>query len=97
MCAWAGEKRRPPEIPRRPEIVHGLRNLVQNAVDFARARVEIRRDMEPGRGEVVGCHAGLVAQLLTLLDGIVIIAIGVLSLVVLEIEKHLLRDTFQKE
>jgi magnesium-transporting ATPase (P-type) len=34
---------------------------------------------------------------LTLLDGIVIIAIGVLSLVVLEIEKHLLRDMFQKE
>lgn len=34
---------------------------------------------------------------LTLLDGIVIIAIGVLSLVVLEIEKHLLRDRFQEE
>ncbi|PWE33472.1 two-component sensor histidine kinase [Maritimibacter sp. 55A14] len=28
-----------PEIWRRPEIIHGLRNLVQNAVDFAHARV----------------------------------------------------------
>ncbi len=35
---------RQPEIPRRPEIVHGLRNLVQNAVDFAASRVEIRLD-----------------------------------------------------
>ena len=29
----------PPNILRRPEIIHGLRNLVQNAVDFARAKV----------------------------------------------------------
>ncbi len=28
-----------PEILRRPEIIHGLRNLIQNAVDFARAEV----------------------------------------------------------
>lgn len=28
-----------PTVLRRPEIVHGLRNLVQNAVDFARSRV----------------------------------------------------------
>lgn len=28
-----------PLVLRRPEIIHGLRNLVQNAVDFARARV----------------------------------------------------------
>ena len=28
-----------PTILRRPEIIHGLRNLVQNAVDFARATV----------------------------------------------------------
>lgn len=32
----------PPEIPRAPEIIHGLRNLIQNAVDFAATRVEIR-------------------------------------------------------
>ncbi len=31
----------PPQIYRRPEIIHGLRNLVQNAVDFARASVWI--------------------------------------------------------
>ena len=30
-----------PVIHRRPEIVHGLRNLIQNAVDFAGERVEI--------------------------------------------------------
>ena len=28
-----------PSILRRPEIIHGLRNLVQNAVDFARSSV----------------------------------------------------------
>ncbi|WP_458792132.1 sensor histidine kinase RegB [Yoonia sp. MH D7] len=32
---------RQPIVPRRPEIVHGLRNLIQNAVDFAHSRVEI--------------------------------------------------------
>lgn len=30
-----------PNIMRRPEIIHGLRNLVQNAVDFAETTVEI--------------------------------------------------------
>ena len=30
-----------PSIPRRPEIIHGLRNLIQNAVDFAQDEVEI--------------------------------------------------------
>ncbi|MBR9837653.1 MAG: ActS/PrrB/RegB family redox-sensitive histidine kinase [Rhodobacteraceae bacterium] len=28
-----------PQILRRPEVIHGLRNLVQNAVDFARCQV----------------------------------------------------------
>jgi two-component system sensor histidine kinase RegB len=32
---------RQPTILRRPEIIHGLRNLVQNAVDFARSTVWI--------------------------------------------------------
>ncbi len=31
----------PPLILRRPEIIHGLRNLIQNAVDFAESRVWI--------------------------------------------------------
>lgn len=30
-----------PEILRRPELIHGMRNLVQNAVDFAKSRVWI--------------------------------------------------------
>ncbi len=30
---------RQPTVTRRPEVIHGLRNLVQNAVDFARSRV----------------------------------------------------------
>ncbi len=34
-----GEHSRQPIIDRRPEIIHGLRNLVQNAVDFARTTV----------------------------------------------------------
>ena len=33
-----------PELPRRPEIIQGLRNLVQNAVDFARSTVWIDLD-----------------------------------------------------
>ncbi|SMY07215.1 sensor histidine kinase RegB [Flavimaricola marinus] len=32
---------RQPIILRRPEIIHGLRNLIQNAVDFAKQSVEI--------------------------------------------------------
>ncbi|MCB1406094.1 MAG: ActS/PrrB/RegB family redox-sensitive histidine kinase [Rhodobacteraceae bacterium] len=35
---------RMPEIQRRPEIIHGLRNLVQNAVDFAQAQVWVEAD-----------------------------------------------------
>ncbi|WP_121629316.1 sensor histidine kinase RegB [Tropicibacter alexandrii] len=50
----------PPQIYRRPEIIHGLRNLVQNAVDFARTTVWIEaiwtdktisiRILDDGRG-----------------------------------------------
>lgn len=35
---------RQPTIQRRPEIVHGLRNLVQNAVDFARSTVWVEAE-----------------------------------------------------
>lgn len=38
-----------PQVSRRPEIVHGLRNLIQNAVDFARAEVRIRVEWTPAR------------------------------------------------
>lgn len=56
----AGEEIDQPAILRKPEIIHGLRNLVQNAVDFARANVWIEahwtadtialRIMDDGRG-----------------------------------------------
>lgn len=49
-----------PEMWRRPEVIHGLRNLVQNAVDFARENVWVEsrwsddtitvRIMDDGRG-----------------------------------------------
>ena len=49
-----------PKIVRQPEVIHGLRNLVQNAVDFARANVWVEsmwsdetitvRIMDDGRG-----------------------------------------------
>jgi two-component system sensor histidine kinase RegB len=35
----------PPEVVRRPEIVHGLTNLIENAVDFARTKVTVRADV----------------------------------------------------
>lgn len=38
-----------PEIYRRPEIIHGIRNLVQNAVDFARSTVWIEIDWNDDR------------------------------------------------
>ncbi|MHC0052012.1 sensor histidine kinase RegB [Actibacterium sp. D379-3] len=39
LCPAEGSDPREPSIRRRPEIIHGLRNLVQNAVDFAKANV----------------------------------------------------------
>lgn len=51
---------RQPHVLRRPEVIHGLRNLIQNAVDFARTSVWIEsrwtddavtlRIMDDGRG-----------------------------------------------
>ncbi|MGR3712850.1 MAG: sensor histidine kinase RegB [Shimia sp.] len=35
-----------PEVLRRPEMVHGLRNLIQNAVDFARSTVWVETDWD---------------------------------------------------
>ncbi len=37
----AGGSQAQPQILRRPEVIHGLRNLIQNAVDFARANIWI--------------------------------------------------------
>ncbi|QDY69965.1 sensor histidine kinase RegB [Qingshengfaniella alkalisoli] len=36
-----GADSRQPTMPRQPEIIHGIRNLVQNAVDFARGIVRV--------------------------------------------------------
>ena len=47
--ALGGEDGGPPVILRRPEVIHGLRNLIQNAVDFAEARVWIETRWAPGR------------------------------------------------
>ncbi len=59
-AALDGSSAAQPEILRKPEIVHGLRNLVQNAVDFARSQVWVEsrwdddlisvRIMDDGRG-----------------------------------------------
>lgn len=55
-----GGDMRQPSIYRKPEIIHGLRNLIQNAVDFARANVWVDAEwtsetitihiMDDGRG-----------------------------------------------
>jgi two-component system sensor histidine kinase RegB len=37
--AIEGDNQRQPEIFRRPEIIHGIRNFVQNAVDFSQSSV----------------------------------------------------------
>ncbi len=39
----------PPVVLRRPELIHGLRNLVQNAVDFARSTVWVDAQYAPDR------------------------------------------------
>jgi two-component system sensor histidine kinase RegB len=31
----------PPMLPRRPELIHGLGNLLQNAIEFAREEVKV--------------------------------------------------------
>jgi len=38
-CIPCDEGKAEPEILRKPELIHGIRNLVQNAVDFAASRV----------------------------------------------------------
>jgi len=41
FAAKADSTARQPQIQRQPEIIHGLRNLIQNAVDFSRGNVWI--------------------------------------------------------
>jgi two-component system, sensor histidine kinase RegB len=44
---------RMPEVTRRPEIIHGLRNLIQNGVDFARSAVRVEADWTPSHISVL--------------------------------------------
>ncbi|MFN3722469.1 MAG: sensor histidine kinase RegB [Paracoccaceae bacterium] len=46
--AGPGGGERQPTVSRRPEVIHGLRNLVQNAVDFARTTVWIQGEWSAG-------------------------------------------------
>lgn len=39
---------RQPSIPRKPEIIHGLRNLIQNAVDFSQSKVWVEGVWDDG-------------------------------------------------
>ena len=50
--AASGSTRERLEIWRKPEIVHGLRNLIQNAVDFARADVTVAARWTVDRVEI---------------------------------------------
>lgn len=44
-----GAASRQPNVLRKPEVIHGLRNLVQNAVDFARTAVWIEAEWTEAR------------------------------------------------
>ena len=57
---------KPPVIRRLPEIIHGLRNLVQNAVDFSRATVWIDIEWSKDRliVRIVDDGSGFPAQLI---------------------------------
>jgi two-component system sensor histidine kinase RegB len=44
-----GDPTEQPLIYRKPEIIHGLRNLIQNAVDFARAEVLVEAEWTDDR------------------------------------------------
>lgn len=61
-----GAEERQPLVQRRPEIIHGVRNLVQNAVDFARGRVWVDGSWSPDRItlRVVDDGAGYPPQML---------------------------------
>ncbi|NUB45324.1 ActS/PrrB/RegB family redox-sensitive histidine kinase [Fertoebacter nigrum] len=49
LAPGAGGSDRQPSIPRQPEIIHGLRNLIQNAVDFAHGTVWVDGEWTAGR------------------------------------------------
>lgn len=49
LAPGTGGTPREPSIRRSPEVIHGVRNLVQNAVDFARATVWVEARWTPDR------------------------------------------------
>lgn len=62
---WEGEAKQP-QIVRQPELIHGLRNLVQNAVDFARTTIWIDAEWSATRitVRIVDDGAGFPPQLI---------------------------------
>lgn len=44
LTSGAGKESRQPNVLRRPEVIHGLRNLIQNAVDYARSTVWVEAE-----------------------------------------------------
>lgn len=57
---------RQPMVPRRPEIVHGLGSVIENAVDFARSsvRLEVAWDARDIRVEVLDDGPGMATDIL---------------------------------
>lgn len=55
-----------PDFPRRPEIIHGLRNLIQNAADFAASevRIDVRITDDELRIIIADDGAGFAAEIL---------------------------------
>ncbi|SFR34178.1 sensor histidine kinase RegB [Litoreibacter janthinus] len=47
--AKSGTSGKTPSIYRRPEVIHGIRNLIQNAVDFAASQVWVEAKWSDGR------------------------------------------------
>jgi two-component system, sensor histidine kinase RegB len=44
LSSGSGKESRQPNVLRRPEVIHGLRNLIQNAVDYARSTVWVEAE-----------------------------------------------------
>jgi len=53
-----GGDERQPSLTRQPEIIHGLRNLIQNAVDFSSAIVWIEGEWTPETVTIRICDDG---------------------------------------
>ena len=66
LAPFQADQDRQPHILRRPEVIHGLRNLVQNAVDFAQNKVwvEAHWDAETITVHVADDGAGFAAQMI---------------------------------